>query len=337
MTRFRRQMVATAAALGVAAIAVASASAAANRDHDPAFGRLPDAGHHARARTAPCGSRTSAPSRSGASPAGSPASFSLPRPRSPCHERPVRHHDRPGRQPLVHGVQRDDRPARPGRAASPASRRSASPTAPNLKGITTGARRQALVPRGRGRHAAVDHDRRRRGRGDRLGAAGSTARTGSRAGPAGDPNVYFTTDNGVVGKHEHVRRPGCARPRSASTPTGSPSGPTGTSGSPPRRRQQGEPRRRGRAVVLRLRRSRAATPAASPTGPDGALWFAEYATELGRPHHDGRPGEQHPAERLRAPRRHRGRTRTAPLWVTCFGSAGASSASPRARASRRPR
>ncbi len=144
MTRFRRQMVATGAALGVAAAVVGTAAAAdqVNYDHRP-VGVLAAAGHHRGPGRQPVVRRPRRPvDRQDAARRLAAADPGARR------RRPGGHHQRPGRSTLVHGVRTTDRwftglqrhgqQDRPtgGITVTPAT---LEPDALNLQGITTGA------------------------------------------------------------------------------------------------------------------------------------------------------------------------------------------------------
>ena len=185
----------------------------------------------------------------------------------------------------------------------------------NFRGITS-ARRQALVPRGRGRRAALDrHGRWRPDHGGprRLGAWR----------PRGDHHrghrhlLHHLFREGRESTSDGA--PPCSAP-SAVPPTGSPSGPTATSGSPAAR--PGAPARRASSAPRRLHPVArvGSVPKGITTGPDGALWFTEAGiNSVGRVTTTGQV-TQRPAERLLHARRTSSPPPTNALWVTCFGN-----------------
>ena len=325
MTRFRRQMVATAAALGVAAIAAASASAAPTATTIPlpadskteGITRGPDGAlWFANFGTHSIGRVTSGPA----------GSFSLP------NDGP----NPPG--PLIDMSGPFDITLGPdnnlwftafngtvgrlnaGGGITP-FQAVPSPTA-NLKGIAAGANGQLWFLEAEG---DVLHSMSTSGGGPdaAIPLTGLGAPDQITAGPGGDPNVYFTTDTGTVGKH-NTSGGGITSTSVGVDANGITVGPDGnlwvTSGTGAGAVSRVSPGGGGAPSVLQSFPTQGATPRGITTGPDGALWFAESGSNsVGRITTSGAVSSI-PVSGCGAPD-DIATASDGSLWVTCFGSA----------------
>jgi len=321
MNRFRRQMVATAAALGVAAIAAASASAAPTATTIPlspgsqteGITRGPDGAlWFANFGTQEIGRVTS----------GLAGSFSLPNPGPPPMSGPFDITVGPDNNlwftafngtigKLVPGL------GITGYQAVP------SPTA-NLKGIAPGSGSTLWYLEAEGDMLRSITTTGSPGVAINLGPTGLNlgAPDGITAGVGGDTNVYFTTDSGWIGKKDtNSVSPVTAASLGGVDANGITVGPDGnlwvTTASGVTKVSPGGG---GAPSVLQGFPVQGAAPRGITTGPDGALWFAESGSNsVGRITLDGQVSSiplsgcalpddiaLHPTDKS--------------LWVTCFGS-----------------
>jgi virginiamycin B lyase len=327
MTRFRRQMVATTAALGVAAIAAASASAAPTATTIPlaadskteGITRGPDGAlWFANFGTHSIGRVTT----------GLAGTFSLPNdgPMGPAV-------DMSGPFDITLGPDNNlwftafngtvgKLTAGGGITGYPAV---ASPTA-NLKGITAGANGELWYLEAEGdmlRSITTGGGAGSAGAGIALAPLGLAGPDGITAGPAGDPNVYFTTDSGGIGKHS-TSGGGVTSTSVGVDANGITVGPDGnlwvTSGTGAGAVSKVSPGGAGAPSVLQSFPTQGATPRGITTGPDGALWFAESGSNsVGRVTTSGAVSSI-PVSGCGAPD-DIATASDGSLWVTCFGSA----------------
>jgi virginiamycin B lyase len=322
MNRFRRQMVATAAALGVAAIAAASASAAPTATTIPlptdskteGITRGPDGAlWFANFGTHSIGRVTS----------GLAGSFPLPNPGPPVMSGPFDITVGPDNNLWFTAFNGTIGKLIPGLGIT-GYQAVPSPTA-NLKGIAPGAGSTLWYLEAEGdmlRSITTAGDP---GAAINLGAPPGLnlgAPDGITAGPAGDTNVYFTTDAGWIGKKDtNSGSPVTAASLGGVDANGITVGPDGnlwvTSASGVAKVSPGGG---GAPSVIQSFATQGSNPRGITTGPDNALWFTESGTNsVGRVTLDGQvssiplSGCALPDDIATAS--------DGSLWVTCFGSA----------------
>jgi virginiamycin B lyase len=150
-----------------------------------------------------------------------------------------------------------------------------------------------------------------------LGLAGPDLIT---AGPSGDPNVYFTTDNGAVGKKDTTSGSGVLFTLLGVNANGITVGPDGnlwvTTASGVAKVSRGGA---GAPSVLQTFPIQGSGARGITTGPDGALWFAESGSNsVGRITVDGQASSI-PLSGCALPDDVAVNS-DGSLWVTCFGS-----------------
>jgi virginiamycin B lyase len=201
----------------------------------------------------------------------------------------------------------------------------ASPTA-NLKGITAGANGELWYLEAESdmlRSITTAGGAGSAGAGIALAPLGLAGPDGITAGPAGDPNVYFTTDSGGIGKH-NTSGGGVTSTSVGVDANGITVGPDGnlwvTSGAGAGAVSRVSPGGGGPPSVIQSFATQGSNPRGITRGPDNALWFTESGSNsVGRVTLDGQVSSI-PLSGCALPDDIALNPTDNSLWVTCFGS-----------------